>query len=136
MPFIRKHASALAALFALLCAAAAPYMIPENPDSAVFRSGTLGLILLCAAALPAQTALRRADRRTLCVSLALGCLFALALSLGSELYIYDGLLRGFGSLVRRMAVPVMAAPLLGALIARLLMPADRAPASRPPRLPL
>lgn len=136
MPFIRKHAAALAALFALLCAAAAPYMIPENPDSAVFRSGTLGLILLCAAALPAQTALRRADRRTLCVSLALGCLFALALSLGSELYIYDGLLRGFGSLVRRMAVPVMAAPLLGALIARLLMPADRAPASRPPRLPL
>ena len=46
MPFIRKHAAALAVLFALLCAAAAPYMIPENPDSAVFRSGTLGRMTL------------------------------------------------------------------------------------------
>ena len=136
MSFIRKHAALLAVLSALLCAAAAPYLIPANPDSAVFRSGTLGLILLCAAALPAREALSRASRRTLFPALALGYLFALALSLGSELFVYGGLLRGLGSLVRRMAVPVMAAPLLGALIARLLMPAARRSDPRPLRIPL
>lgn len=46
-------------------------------------------------------------------------LFSLALSLGSELFIYNGLLRGMGSLLRRIAVPLMAAPALGALSARL-----------------
>lgn len=120
MSLIRKYAAPLAALAALLCAVAAPYMIPENPDSAVMRSGTLSLILLCAAAFPVRTAYMHANRRTLTVSLVLGWLFALALSVGSELFIYDGLLRGFGSLVRRMAVPVLAAPLLGGLIAALL----------------
>lgn len=136
MAFIRKHAAALAVLAALLCAAAAPYMIPANPDSAVFRSGTLGLILLLAAAYPVHTAFARADRRTLCVSLILGYLFALALSVGSELFIYDGLLRGFGSLVRRMAVPVMATPLLGGLAARVTLCSPSWGKRRAPRLPV
>jgi len=133
MSLIRKYAAPLAALAALLCAAAAPYMIPENPDSAVIRSGCLSLILLCAAAFPVRRAYMRADRRTLTVSLVLGWLFALALGTGSELFIYDGLLRGFGSLVRRMAVPVMAAPLFGGLIAW-AMAAGPAKGSKPLRL--
>ena len=40
---IRRYAAALAALSMGLLALAAPYLIPANPDSAVFRSGTLGL---------------------------------------------------------------------------------------------
>ena len=134
MSLIRKYAAPLAALAALLMAVAAPYMIPENPDSAVMRSGSLGLILLCAAAFPVRRAYMRANRRTLLVSLGLCWLFALALSVGSELFIYDGLLRGLGSLVRRMAVPVLAAPLLGGLIAAFLSspPAARGKALRIP----
>lgn len=115
MQFIRKHAAPLTILSALLAALAAPYLIPENPDSAVFRSGALGCVLLAAAAFPAWEALCRAGRRTLVCGLTWGLLLATALSLGAELLVYDGLLPGMGSLLRRLAVPVMAAPLLGAL---------------------
>jgi len=118
---MRKHATVLAILSVLLAAIAAPYMIPENPDSAVFRSGTLGLILLMGCFLPVREAFERAQKRQLIASLLFGYLFALALSLGSELFIYDGLLRGFGSFVRRMAVPVLAAPLFGGLCCRLAL---------------
>lgn len=121
MSFIRKHAAALALLSALLLCIAAPYLIPANPDSAVFRSGTLGAILIAACIFPVRDAFVHADRRQLTAGLVFGFLFAAALSLGSELFVYDGLLRGMGSLVRRLAVPVMAAPLLGGLSARALM---------------
>jgi len=125
MNHIKKYSTLLTALALLMAAVAAPYMIPENPDSAVFRSGTLGLLLLAGCALPIKEAFSRADRRQLLVSLAFGYLFALALSLGSELFIYHGLLRGFGSFVRRMVVPVLAAPLFGGLCCRLsLLPAE------------
>lgn len=115
MTLIRKHAALLAVIAMLMAAIAAPYMIPENPDSTVFRNGSLSLILLMGCILPVKDAFSRADRRQLTVSFIFGYLFALALSLGSELFIYDGLLRGFGSLVRRMAVPVLATPLFGGL---------------------
>ena len=135
MQFIRKHAAPLAALAALLAALAAPYLIPENPDSAVFRSGAFGCALLAAAAFPAWEALRRADRRTLVCGLAWGLLLAGALGIGAELLVYDGLLPGMGSLLRRLAVPVMAAPLLGLICARLMLAHPKAPA-KPVRFPL
>ena len=135
MQFIRKHAAPLAALAALLAALAAPYLIPENPDSAVFRSGAFGCALLAAAAFPAREALRRANRRTLVCGLAWGLLLAGALGLGAELLVYDGLLSGMGSLLRRLAVPVMAAPLLGLVCTRLMLAQPKAPA-KPVRIPL
>ena len=52
MQFIRKHALILTLLSILAAAFAAPYMIPENPDSMVFRSGVFSLLLLCAAGCP------------------------------------------------------------------------------------
>lgn len=135
MQFIRKHAAPLAILAALLAALAAPYLIPENPDSAVFRSGALGCVLLAAAAFPAWEALRRASRRTLVCGLTWGLLLAAALSLGAELLVYDGLLPGLGSLLRRLAVPVMAAPLLGLVCARVMLARPEPPAKRL-RIPL
>ena len=121
MKRIRKYAQPLSLLAALAALAAAPYLIPENPDSAIFRSGTLGTLLVLACAFPAGQAYAKADRRTLTVSAVLGLLFAAALSLGSGLFVYDGLLPGMGSMIRRMAVPFMAAPLLGGLAARLML---------------
>jgi len=132
---IRKHATLLAVLSVLLAALAAPYMIPENPDSAVFRSGTLGLILLMGCILPVREAFARTEKRQLMASLLFGYLFALALSLGSELFIYDGLLRGFGSFVRRMAVPVLAGPLFGGLCCRLALSKPLASKGRRINLP-
>ena len=122
MKLIRQYALPLTLLSVLAAAVAAPYMIPENPDSMIFRSGWLGLLLLCAAGVPVHDALRRADRRTLASGLVFGFLFACALSLGSELFVYDGLLAGMGPLVRRAAVPVLAAPLIGGIAAFLMLP--------------
>ncbi|MDO5298539.1 MAG: DUF6020 family protein [Clostridia bacterium] len=121
MPFLKKHAGVLSLLCVLLAAAAAPYLIPENPDSAVFRSGTLGALLLPACYFPVREALRRAGRRTLTAGAVFGLLFSLALALGSELRVYDGLLPGTGSLIRRLAVPLLAAPLLCGLCSRIIL---------------
>ena len=121
MKWIHKYAHLLSLLAVLAALAAAPYLIPENPDSPVFRSGTLGTLLVFACFFPVKDALTKADRRTLAVSMALGLLFASALSLGSELFIYDGLLPGMGSMLRRIAVPFMAAPLMGGVCARLML---------------
>ena len=133
MSFLRKHAALTAAFFCALLALAAPYLIPADPDSAVFRSGTLGALLALACFCPIRRALARAEKRRLVCGFGFALLFAAALSVGSELFIYDGLLRGTGSLLRRLAVPVMAAPALGALAARLF--AVRLDA-KPTRLPL
>lgn len=121
MAFIRRHARLFSLLCVLAAAVAAPYMIPENPDSAVFRSGTLGMLLLCAAGFVVHDALRRADRRTLVSGLFWGFLFSCALSVGAELLVYDGLLPGMGSLLRRAAVPLLATPLIGGIAARLML---------------
>ncbi|MBR5302498.1 MAG: hypothetical protein IKU38_06665 [Clostridia bacterium] len=117
---IRKHASLLAVLAVLAGFIAAPYLIPDNPDSPVFRHGTLAALLMIACYFPIKQALSSADGVTLASGMGTGFLFAIALSLGSELFVYDGLLPGMGSMVRRMAVPVLAAPLLGGLCTRLL----------------
>ena len=121
MTFLRKHAAGCALLSVLCCAAAAPYLLPADPDSAVFRSGALPLLLLLACFMPAGGALKRAERGTLLRGLLLGFFFALALSLGSELAFYGELLPGARSLLRRVAVPLLAAPLTGLLFARLAM---------------
>ena len=108
MSFLRKHAAPAAALFCALFAFAAPYLIPANPDSAFFRGGVWGALLVAACLYPVWQALRRAEPRELLCGLGWALLFSLALSLGSELFIYNGLLRGMGSLLRRIAVPLMA----------------------------
>lgn len=125
MSLIRKHSAVAALLAVLFAAVAAPYLLPENPDSAVFRSGVFGAILLAAAFLPLREAFLRADGRTLTGAFVFGFLFSLALSVGSELRVYDGLLPGLGPAVRRAAVPLLATPLAGGLCARLMCCAPR-----------
>ena len=103
--WIRRYASALSLLSVLAGLFAASYLIPENPDSAVFRSGTLGTALLLACYFPVRQALERVSLRTLLCAGCFGLAYALALSLGAELNFYDGLLPGMGSMLRRIAVP-------------------------------
>ncbi|MBR4039087.1 MAG: hypothetical protein IKJ11_03190 [Clostridia bacterium] len=118
---IRKHALLLALACALLGLTAAPYLVPENPDSEVWRNGTLGIALLLLSIFPLRDAFEKAEVRQLLCGLCIGFLYALALSIGAELSVYQGLLPGMGSMIRRMAVPCMATPLLGGLAARLIM---------------
>ena len=132
---IRRHASTLALLTVLLGLFSASYMIPENPDSEVFRTGTLGTMLMLMCYFPVQQAFLKAGLRTLISSFFLGLMFAFALSLGSELLVYEGLLPGMGSMLRRMAVPFMAMPLFGALAARLMLPHESS-AARTLRIPI
>lgn len=129
MQIIRKHAALCALLAILAFAVAAPFMTPLNPDAAVFRYGTLAALLALAAYAPLRDAFARANLRTLICGMAFGLLFGAALSVGSELHAYDGLLPGMGSKVRRLAVPVLAAPLLGGLCMRVLL--VRSPFARP-----
>ena len=51
---LRRRSALFAALFALSAAFAAPYLVPADPDSAVFRTGTLGALLLLAAFFPVR----------------------------------------------------------------------------------
>lgn len=133
---LKKYASLAAVAAVLMGVVAAPYLIPENPDSPVFRNGTLGFILLCSTYFPLRDAFFRAKWRVLLSAGILGFLFSLALSLGSELTAYGGLLPGMGSMVRRLAVPVLAAPLFGGLIARFIMLDCACQERRSLRLPL
>lgn len=117
VPFVRRYSTLLTLAAVLFAMVAAPYLVPIDPDSAVFRSGTLGALLLLACFFPVRDALEKTAPRTLLCAMLLGLLFALSLSLGSELRVYQGLLPGMGSMVRRLAVPVLAAPLMGCLLA-------------------
>lgn len=121
MTLIRKHALFLAFLAILGSMIAAPFLIPANPDSPVFRSGTLALLLALSCAQPIAYAFRHADRRTLLCAAVFGLLFTGALSLGAELRFYGGLLPGTGSMIRRLAVPMLATPLLSGLAARMML---------------
>ena len=112
---IRKHARLLAVLSALMAIIAAPYLVPESPDSPVFRSGFLALLLMLAAISPVHHALSRHSLRALVYGCCFAAVFMVALGLGNELRFYDQLLPGMGSLIRRFAVPVMASPLAGCL---------------------
>ena len=121
MALLRRHSRIFALLFVLAAAVAAPYCLPENPEASVFRSGVFGALLLAGGLFPVQSALRRADARTLACAMAVALPFALALSLGSELTVYGGLLPGLGSAIRRAAVPVLAAPMIGGLLTRAML---------------
>lgn len=112
---LRRHAAAAALLAVLFSAVAAPYLLPVDPDSPVMRSGTFAAALLFACFVPARRAFERHSARALVFGLAFALVFALCLGVGSELTVYEQLLPGKGSLLRRLAVPVLAAPLLGAL---------------------
>jgi len=122
LSLIRRYAAALSLLTVLLGLFAAPYLIPENPDSEVFRTGTLGTLLILFCYRPIQQVFSKASLRTLLSCMGFGLMFAAALSLGSELRIYEGLLPGMGSMLRRIAVPFMAMPLFGAFAAWLMLP--------------
>ena len=115
-PLLRRHSTLFAALFALSAAYAAPYLVPISPDSTIFRSGTLIVLLLVAAAFPARTALERDNPRSLIYGCGFALVFSFFLGIGSELVIYEQLLPGMDSLIRRFVVPVMATPLLGAIL--------------------
>ena len=115
---IRKQAALLALLACLAAVVAAPYLIPENPDSQTFRNGSFGALLLFACYFPLQQAFSKANLRTLICAAGFGLLLSFALSLGAELRFYSGLLPGMGSMIRRFAVPCLATPLLGGLAAR------------------
>lgn len=133
---LKKHSALIAVAVILAAFVAAPYLVPTDPDSRVFRSGTLCAILLAACFVPVEEAIARADRRTLLSSLAWGLLLAVALGLGSELRFYEGLLPGSGSALRRLAVPILAAPLLGCLCARLMLAGGKAHSLRVLNWPL
>ena len=136
MSLIRNHAARLAILTVLAAAVVAPYLIPENPDAAVFRNGVLAALLLAGCFIPVRDALLRCTRRELTCGFGYGLLFALALSIGSELFVYNGFLPGLGSAIRRAIVPVMAAPLLGSMCARLMiMHTHVSPAGHTRRIP-
>jgi len=121
MQLIRKYASLLALLSCLAGIVAAPYLVPENPDSQIFRNGTFGALLLFACYFPLQQAFSKANLRTLICAAGFGLLLSFALSLGAELRFYSGLLPGMGSMIRRFAVPCLATPLLGGLAARVMV---------------
>ena len=118
---IRKPASLLALLACVAGMIAAPYLIPENPDSQAFRNGMFGALLLFACYFPLQQAFSKANLRTLICAAGFGLLLSFALSLGAELRFYSGMLPGMGSMIRRFAVPCLAAPLLGGLAARVMI---------------
>lgn len=116
---LRKHALAWSVIFVALMAYAAPYLLPVSPDSAVFRSGSLSALLLIACAYPIHHALSRFSLRELDYGILFAFIFSMCLGLGSELVVYDGLLPGWGSLIRRLAVPCMSTPFLGCLFSHI-----------------
>ncbi|MBQ2991925.1 MAG: hypothetical protein IJD60_11675 [Clostridia bacterium] len=121
MALIQKHPRLITALSIIMTAVAAPFLIPENPDSAVYRTGTLCVLLLFGCMQPVWYALTHADRRTLFAGICWGFLFSCALSIGSELFFYDGLLKDPSSLPRRFSVPFLMTPMLGILSTRLMI---------------
>ena len=136
LPTLKKRRPALLTLFAVLGAAfAAPYLVLNDPDSLVFRDGMLATILLLTAAYPAHIAFEKHAGRALKYGCFLALFFAFFLGLGSELMFYDGFLPGVGSFVRRLVVPCLATPLLGALFSFFFASSERYNGASARRLP-
>ena len=114
--FIRKHSGFFALAAVLAACVAAPYLVPTDPDSPVFRVGTLSALLLLISFMPVKDAITRHSLRALIYGCCFAFVYALCLGVGSELVFYDGLLPGMGSLIRRFAVPVLVTPLVGCLV--------------------
>ena len=53
---LHRHSDLCTLVCALMMVIAASYLIPANPDSATFRSGTLGFIAIAACAVPVRHA--------------------------------------------------------------------------------
>lgn len=120
MKMVKKHAGLAAVLVVGLAIAAAPYLTSIDPDSRVFRSAVLPLLLLLASYFPVKAAYQSHSEPALRYGLIFGLIFAFFLGIGSELGVYGAFLPGMGSMIRRLAVPVMAAPFLGALFSYVL----------------
>ena len=134
---LKQRRSALLTLVSVLAAAyAAPYLVPDSPDSLVFRDGILPALLLLAAAYPARAAFEKHPARALKYGGFLALVFSFFLGLGSELMVYDGFLPGAGSFIRRLAVPCLMTPLLGALFSYLFAAPARNDAPGGRRLPV
>lgn len=112
---IRKYSAPLALLCVLAAAFVLPYFAPTDPDSAVFRSGSLGAILLLSLYFPVHKAIKAQPLRALFYGGAFAYVLMLCVGLGCELAYYDGLLPGTGPLLRRFAAPGLIAPALGSL---------------------
>ena len=106
LTFMRKYSKPLALLSALLLLFAAPYLTPENPDSAIFRRGALGTLVVLACYFPASLALSKHTLRQLVYGLAFALFFSAALGIGSELHIYEKLLPGTGSMLPCITTPI------------------------------
>ena len=113
---LKRYALFLAAAAVLSALVATPSLVPENPDSPVFRSGTFALVLMLGAIQPVFSALKKHSLSSLIYGFSFAFVFLLCLGLGNELRFYDQLLPGFGSFVRRFAVPVLATPMTGCLV--------------------
>ena len=105
-----------AALLALAMAMSLPYFY-SDPESFVFRGGVFSAILLLFS-LPSLLNGKKAAKSLLPCFL-FGLCLAFCLSLGSELRAYGGLLPGWSALLRRILIPLMAAPFLGLIAAQL-----------------
>lgn len=122
--FLKKYSALCSALSLLLAIAAAPYLIPSNPDSMIFRSGMMGMLLISMCFIPHKHALDRHEPRALAYGAVFAFIFSVCLSLGSELRIYSQLLPGLGSMIRRLAVPCMSTPLFAGLFSYLFFPSS------------
>ena len=136
LPLKQRHSALLTLVSVLAAAYAAPYLVPDSPDSLVFRDGILPALLLLAAAYPARAAFEKHPARALKYGGFLALVFSFFLGLGSELMVYDGFLPGAGSFIRRLAVPCLMTPLLGALFSYLFAAPARNDALGGRRLPV
>ena len=102
---LQKHSVLAAIAAALLAAFAAPYLIPADPDSAVFRSGMLSALLLLAAAFPVRTALERHSMRSLLYGCGLRVSEACSLHI-SDVYVEDAFVRIIGKGNKQRLVPL------------------------------
>lgn len=119
--FFRTHPGTAALAAVLLACFAAPYLIPTDPDSAVFRGGMLPSLLLLVSYFPIKTAFRHLRQSAFLPCLFFAVAFSFSLSLGAELSFYNGLLPGLRSMIRRFAVPLFSTPLFFGLIMRLIL---------------
>lgn len=127
---IRRHRALISILSAIMLLFAAPYLIPENPDTPVFRSGVLSMLLVFACSFPACQSLKRHSLRQLVYGMVFALIFTVSLSIGSELHVYERFLPGMGSAIRRLMVPLLATPLLGMLFSYLFALDFKTPAAR------
>lgn len=115
MSLIRKHAALWALLSCFALAAAAPYLIPTNPDSAVFRSRYTGNDARIGLLLPHLSGSFVCGQTPFCQRAGLWFSICRRSEYRLRAVCLRWLLRGTGSLIRRLAVPVLAAPALGSL---------------------